>query len=188
MQFLIMSIVLFLVFVLYFRYLFKLCFSFDKKIILLLACLCSIPCLKPNSILFIFEVHFILISFLMTKIMKYIIKKQDKIKLRLLFIIIIPIFISGSILTYGYMNIKDIRKTEYTIYTDKKLNKEFKLTMISDLHYPCSTDKKELLEIVNKIENENSDAIILNGDIIDEYTTDSEKKEVFQTLGINCTL
>ena len=37
---------------------------------------------------------------------------------------------------------------------DKKLNKEFKLTMISDLHYPCSTDKKELLEIVNKIENE----------------------------------
>ncbi|MFR8064957.1 metallophosphoesterase [Thomasclavelia spiroformis] len=120
--------------------------------------------------------------------MKYIIKKQDKIKLRLLFIIIIPIFISGSILTYGYMNIKDIRKTEYTIYTDKKLNKEFKLTMISDLHYPCSTDKKELLEIVNKIENENSDAIILNGDIIDEYTTDSEKKEVFQTLGIKCTL
>lgn len=177
MQFFIMSIVLFLVFVLYFRYLFKLCFSFDKKIILLLACLCSIPCLKPNSILFIFEVHFILISFLMTKIMKYIIKKQDKIKLRLLFIIIIPIFISGSILTYGYMNIKDIRKTEYTIYTDKKLNKEFKLTMISDLHYPCSTDKKELLEIVNKIENENSDAIILNGDIIDEYTTDSEKKK-----------
>ena len=124
MQFFIMSIVLFLVFVLYFRYLFKLCFSFDKKIILLLACLCSIPCLKPNSILFIFEVHFILISFLMTKIMKYIIKKQDKIKLRLLFIIIIPIFISGSILTYGYMNIKDIRKTEYTIYTDKKLNKD----------------------------------------------------------------
>ena len=177
MQFFIMSIVLFLVFVLYFRYLFKLCFSFDKKIILLLACLCSIPCLKPNSILFIFEVHFILISFLMTKIMKYIIKKQDKIKLRLLFIIIIPIFISGSILTYGYMNIKDIRKTEYTIYTNKKLNKEFKLTMISDLHYPCSTDKKELLEIVNKIENENSDAIILNGDIIDEYTTDSEKKK-----------
>ena len=85
MQFFIMSIVLFLVFVLYFRYLFKLCFSFDKKIILLLACLCSIPCLKPNSILFIFEVHFILISFLMTKIMKYIIKKQDKIKLRLLY-------------------------------------------------------------------------------------------------------
>ena len=59
----------------------------------------------------------------------------------------------------------------------KKLDKEFKLTMISDLHYPCSTDKKELLEIVNKIENENSDAIILNGDIIDEYTTDSEKKK-----------
>ena len=183
MQFLIMSIVLFLVFVLYFRYLFNLCFSFNKKIILLLACLCSIPCLKPNSILFIFEVHFILISFLMTKLMKYIIKKQDKTKLRLLFIIIIPIFISSSILTYGYMNIKDIRKTEYTIYTNKKLDKEFKLTMISDLHYPCSTDKKELLEIVNKIENENSDAIILNGDIIDEYTTDSEKKEVFQTLG-----
>ena len=39
----------------------------------------------------------------------------------------------------------------------------------------------KILELV--IENENSDAIILNGDIIDEYTTDSEKKEVFQTLG-----
>ncbi len=182
MQFFIMSIVLFLVFVLYFRYLFKLCFSFDKKIILLLACLCSIPCLKPNSILFIFEVHFILISFLMTKIMKYIIKKQDKIKLRLLFIIYPHLYFRFyfNLWLYEY---KRYQKNRITIYTDKKLNKEFKLTMISDLHYPCSTDKKELLEIVNKIENENSDAIILNGDIIDEYTTDSEKKEVFQTLG-----
>ena len=66
--------------------------------------------------------------------MKYIIKKQDKTKLRLLFIIIIPIFISSSILTYGYMNIKDIRKTEYTIYTNKKLDKELNIERKSHIH------------------------------------------------------
>lgn len=182
MYLLIISIILFVVFMLYFRYLFKHYFFSNDKIILILACFCSIPCLKLNSLLFIFVVHFILISFLMTKIMNRIIKQQNKIKLTL-FCIIIPTIISVSILAYGYTNIKDIKRTEYTIYTNKKLNKEFKITMISDLHYPCSIDKKELLEIIDKIENEDSDAIILNGDIIDEYTSESERKEVFQTLG-----
>ena len=129
MYLLIISIILFVVFMLYFRYLFKHYFFSNDKIILILACFCSIPCLKLNSLLFIFVVHFILISFLMTKIMNRIIKQQNKIKLTL-FCIIIPTIISVSILAYGYTNIKDIKRTEYTIYTNKKLNKEFKITMI----------------------------------------------------------
>lgn len=178
----IISIISFILIFSFFIYeLSKSCLKSTVKI--MIAAILSLPALKLNSILFIFEVHFIIITIIFEFIFKKICK-PDGIKSKKLYMFIpIPLILSIGLMHFGSYNMNHILKTEYDINTNKTLSKDYKIAMIADLHYPTSTNKEDLEMLVNRISNEKPDFVMLCGDIIDENTTPEERIETFQTLG-----
>ncbi|MCF7628122.1 MAG: metallophosphoesterase [Holdemanella porci] len=95
----------------------------------------------------------------------------------------IPLILSICLMYFGSYNMNHILKTQYNIDTYKTLSKDYKIAMIADLHYPTSTNKKDLNRLVNRIADEKPDFVMLCGDIIDENTDSQERIETFETLG-----
>ncbi|MBQ4067841.1 MAG: metallophosphoesterase [Lachnospiraceae bacterium] len=93
----------------------------------------------------------------------------------------IPFLIAIGIVIYGYINIHNIVRTSYTIQTDK-LSTDYKIILITDVHYGTVLDKDDMENICHKISKENADLIILCGDIVDERTTADQMHEVIETL------
>lgn len=93
----------------------------------------------------------------------------------------IPFLIATGIVTYGYINIHNIVRTSYTIQTDK-LSDDYKIILITDVHYGTVLDKDDIKNICKKISTENADLIILGGDIVDERTTADQMYEVIKAL------
>lgn len=163
-------------------------YEFSKIILngvvkILLATLLSIPSLKLNSILFIFEIHFIVITIIFEFLFNKIIKSDNTKYKKLYMYIPIPLILSICLMYFGSYNMNHILKTQYNIDTYKTLSKDYKIAMIADLHYPTSTNKKDLNRLVNRIADEKPDFVMLCGDIIDENTDSQERIETFETLG-----
>lgn len=163
-------------------------YEFSKTILngvvkILLATLLSIPSLKLNSILFIFEIHFIVITIIFEFLFNKIIKSDNTKYKKLYMYIPIPLILSICLMYFGSYNMNHILKTQYNIDTYKTLSKDYKIAMIADLHYPTSTNKKDLNRLVNRIADEKPDFVMLCGDIIDENTDSQERIETFETLG-----
>ena len=157
--------------------------SLNGVVKILLATLLSIPSLKLNSILFIFEIHFIVITIIFEFLFNKIIKSDNTKYKKLYMYIPIPLILSICLMYFGSYNMNHILKTQYNIDTYKTLSKDYKIAMIADLHYPTSTNKKDLNRLVNRIADEKPDFVMLCGDIIDENTDSQERIETFETLG-----
>lgn len=157
--------------------------SLNSVVKILLATLLSIPSLKLNSVLFIFEIHFIVITIIFEFLFNKIIKSDNTKYKKLYMYIPIPLILSIFLMYFGSYNMNHILKTQYNIDTYKTLSKDYKIAMIADLHYPTSTNKKDLNRLVNRIADEKPDFVMLCGDIIDENTDSQERIETFETLG-----
>lgn len=136
----------------------------------LLVFLLSLPALKINSILFIFEIHFVLIYMILAIFIKN--KKA----------IVISMIASSLMMGYGYWNVKNIVRTEYQIDAPQSLQHDYTITFISDLHYPTTMNKKELENLVERISYEQSDMVICGGDMIDENTSTKKREEFFEIM------
>lgn len=96
---------------------------------------------------------------------------------------IIPIIVTSGIMIYGYVNLHNIQRTQYTIYTEKDIRPEgYKIALIADVHYGVSLTGEEFKEQCEKISRENADIVILCGDIVDDNTTKEKMQECFQVL------
>ncbi len=157
--------------------------SLNSVVKILLATLLSIPSLKLNSVLFIFEIHFIVITIIFEFLFNKIIKSDNTKYKKLYMYIPIPLILSICLMYFGSYNMNHILKTQYNIDTYKTLSKDYKIAMIADLHYPTSTNKKDLNRLVNRIADEKPDFVMLCGDIIDENTDSQERIETFEILG-----
>ena len=157
--------------------------SLNGVVKILLATLLSIPSLKLNSVLFIFEIHFIVITIIFEFLFNKIIKSDNTKYKKLYMYIPIPLILSICLMYFGSYNMNHILKTQYNIDTYKTLSKDYKIAMIADLHYPTSTNKKDLNRLVNRIADEKPDFVMLCGDIIDENTDSQERIETFEILG-----
>lgn len=96
---------------------------------------------------------------------------------------IIPVCMALSVFIYGYFNIRNIVRTDYTIYTDKNISRDFKILMIADSHYGTIFQSEKLRELKSDMDSENADIVVLVGDIVDESTTAEQMKEVFEVFG-----
>jgi predicted MPP superfamily phosphohydrolase len=94
----------------------------------------------------------------------------------------IPILLSLLIVLYGYINMRIIVPTTYDIHNEK-LNEEYKIVLIADLHYGVSIGDKKLKKYCDEISKLNPDIVILAGDIVDERTTKKQMEYAFETLG-----
>ena len=95
----------------------------------------------------------------------------------------IALILTAMIIGYGYYNIYQIERTEYTITKKETVENDYKMVVLSDLHYGITLDKKQLSQVVQRINKEHADMIVLDGDLVDENTTYKQMKEAFNTLG-----
>ena len=72
-----------------------------------------------------------------------------------------------GIFVYGNLHYNNKVREELTLVTDKPLTKEWKLVMVSDLHIGYHNRRSELARWVDMLNQEQADAILIAGDIID---------------------
>ena len=97
---------------------------------------------------------------------------------------IVAVLLTAIVCGYGRYNIFHVVRTEYTIQTQKNIRSEgYKLVLLSDLHYGISLDDAGLQKVVERINAENADIVVLDGDLVDESTTLEQMQSAFHILG-----
>ncbi len=97
---------------------------------------------------------------------------------------IVAVLLTAIVCGYGRYNIFHVVRTEYTIQTQKNIRSEgYKLVLLSDLHYGISLDDAGLQKVVERINAENADIVVLDGDLVDESTTLEQMQSAFRILG-----
>lgn len=139
----------------------------------------------PLSSWFIFLFYVLLIFvivdiflFMLTKVIKFRLPKKIYTT-----IILIPFLLSTIVTSYGYINAHTITKKEYNITSEKLTNDNYKIGLISDVHFGNTFLIEELDTYKKELNNENLDFLILAGDIVDELTKVEDYEKVFNTFG-----
>lgn len=113
---------------------------------------------------------------------KRISKKQYKTWNYIYRLCVIPILCIALLFSFGYVNMKNIRKTVYTVNTDKDIS-SYKAALLADIHYGTSVDESDIMRIARDISSEKVDFVILCGDITDESTSFEGLNQVYSALG-----
>ncbi|MDD2957504.1 MAG: metallophosphoesterase [Lachnospiraceae bacterium] len=90
--------------------------------------------------------------------------------------------LTAVILGYGFLNMRQIHRTEYTVSSDT-LQQEYKIALLTDIHYATIQPTELLTEMVEELNQESPDLVILGGDIVEEGTSNQAMQEVFARLG-----
>ncbi len=96
--------------------------------------------------------------------------------------ILLPLLFSLLLIGYGYFNMLNVIPTTYEVH-NSKLNNNYKIVLISDLHYGVSLNNKQLQKYCNEISELNPDFVVLAGDIVDERTTKEQMQDAVRILG-----
>ncbi len=102
---------------------------------------------------------------------------------------IVPIAACIGLLTYGFLNIGMVTRTDYS-YTSDKISKQdgYKVALITDLHYDTVQDTDVFINAIEELKKANPDIVVLGGDIVDEGTSKERMQQCFEILGdINAT-
>ena len=83
---------------------------------------------------------------------------------------LIVTFIVFAVFLYGNIRYYHKDRVELSVKTEKTLNKDYKIIMISDLHLGYHNQRSTFAKWVDMINKENADLILIAGDIIDIST------------------
>ncbi|MBR5112011.1 MAG: metallophosphoesterase [Clostridia bacterium] len=83
---------------------------------------------------------------------------------------------------YGTVNMQ-IVKPDYHTYTSGKLNSEHKIVFLADIHIGSAQPFTVIEKEIENIKAEKPEAIILGGDITDDYTTKEEAERLYSLFG-----
>ncbi len=89
-----------------------------------------------------------------------------------LIVLLTCIFVAGNIKYNNKVRVP------LDLTTDKKLDKQYKMVMMSDLHLGYHNRKAELSRWVDMVNSENADLILIAGDIIDNSTRPLEEEQM----------
>ena len=95
---------------------------------------------------------------------------------------IVPVILCAIVIVYGYVNMHNVIKTEYTVDIQKDLSREYKVAFVSDIHTGISLNNEKIQKMCEEINAQRPDILLLGGDIVDESTTKEEMKNVFLQL------
>lgn len=113
-------------------------------------------------------------------------EKLFTLKKLLKFLFVLILLSSGLLLYSRYIGTSGLKIKEYRIF-DTNIPDSFhgtKIIHLSDIHFGRTINKKELEELVNKVNRLNPDIIVFTGDLIDKDTTLTENKrlDIIKTL------
>ena len=95
---------------------------------------------------------------------------------------VIPLVITTIFMVCGMANMNHVVQTNYNIKTDKNI-KDYKIALITDVHYGTIQNKKLLEESVKRLNTQIIDFAVLGGDLVDEHTSKSDMQQLFKNLG-----
>lgn len=90
---------------------------------------------------------------------------------------IIPIII----VILGIINVNTIHLTKYDL-SNKDITKDVRIAYVSDVHL-STLDNKKLDDLVKFINDKNYDIFVIDGDLVDEFSTDKKIESVIKELG-----
>ncbi len=90
--------------------------------------------------------------------------------------------VATTVLVYAHANAISVIETSYNVYTNK-LDKEYKVLYISDIHYGHVQPKNVLKDNLNKLKAVNADIVIIGGDVAMEGVTKEDMEDAFKMLG-----
>ncbi len=90
---------------------------------------------------------------------------------------IIPIII----VILGNINVNTIHLTKYDL-SNKDITKDVRIAYVSDVHL-STLDNKKLDDLVKFINDKNYDIFVIDGDLVDEFSTDKKIESVIKELG-----
>ena len=162
--------------------------DYEKKKKILFACLSFVmTILTVNffSTLGIALAHFLVLTWvveLVNVVIKFLfVDKNLKIWNGIISSLIIPFLCTVAIIIYGYINIHNVVRTEYTVRSNE-INEEYKIVFVSDIHYGTIVSDEEIDNAIDRINEENADIIILGGDMVDESTSKEDIIEAYDKL------
>ena len=156
---------------------------------LIIELLLILPAIRIYGIWFIILLHltvFLLISDAVIAVVKRIrkIKELGKTGNRIYRSGVVAMILTAIVIVYGRYNIFNVVRTEYTVQTQKYIREDgYRLVLLSDLHYGVSMNDEQLQKVVDRINDEHADIIVLDGDIVDESTTEKQMQSAFRILG-----
>ena len=140
----------------------------------------GVICLVLVCLLFRSVISTYIVYVLMFNCLYYLIHKLFKNKyvdksFYLTFIIPIIIVILGNI------NVNIIHLTKYDL-SNKDITKDVRIAYVSDVHL-STLDNKKLDDLVKFINDKNYDIFVIDGDLVDEFSTDKKIESVIKELG-----
>lgn len=82
-------------------------------------------------------------------------------------------------LTFGWFNAHDVRRTAYTVHTDKPLSGgSLRIVGIADSHLGITLDGDSFTKEMERVQSENPDVVVVAGDFVDD---DSCRKDMIQS-------
>lgn len=165
------------------------CSPRNQRIITVIATLLLIvPAVRIFGMWFIVLLHLIVFmiitDFIIIAIKSREKKKWSKICEKIYRSGVIAVVLTAIVIGYGRYNIFNVVRTEYTLQTQKNIQAEgYRLVLLSDLHYGISMNDEQLQKVAVRISREKPDIVVLDGDIVDENTTQNQMKSAFRILG-----
>lgn len=169
------------------RILFAFHVDFSKKWIKIMLILVDIVFVIPSFNLFGFwavvVLHLFAFGIIMDIVYRVLKKYQKHHKIEHLYHLgIIPIICLFMVLGYGYYNMRNVSLKQYTVYTEKNIHQNYRIALITDLHFGNTMNQNELKKYCQQISQQNPDIVLLGGDIVDERSTNEQMKQAFETL------
>lgn len=168
--------------------------DYDKKISKVITIIISlavlVSCVNIFSMSSIIILHIVVVA-AVVDLINFIIKKitkgkseNSKIWQKLVAFLAIPAMVTAVLVTYGYFNMMNVVRTDYSMTTEKNIREEgYRVALIADVHFSVSVDIAELRKKCSEIEAADVDMVLLCGDIVDENTSNEDMKVVFEALG-----
>ncbi len=132
-------------------------------------------CLLFRSVISTYIVYFLMLNALYYVIHKIFKNKFLDKSFYLCFLIPIVIVI------LGFINVSHLHFTTYNL-ENSDIYKDIRMAYVSDVHLSTLFSKK-LDNLVNEVSNKDYDIFVIDGDLIDEFSSDSKTKEVIEKLG-----
>lgn len=132
-------------------------------------------CLVFRSVISTYIVYVLMFNALYYIIHKIFKNKYLDKSFYLTFMIPIVIVIIGNI------NVNNIVITRYNL-SNKDISKDIRMAYVSDVHL-STLDKKKLDNLVKIVNDNNYDIFVIDGDLVDEFSTDRKIKDVIEELG-----
>lgn len=132
-------------------------------------------CLLFRSVISTYIVYVLMFNCLYYLIHKLFKNKYVDKSFYLTFIIPIIIVILGNI------NVNTIHLTKYDL-SNKDITKDVRIAYVIDVHL-STLDNKKLDDLVKFINDKNYDIFVIDGDLVDEFSTDKKIESVIKELG-----